>query len=62
MADEEFDDNTKHEDEDVYNEENLEELEESDEISPEEGAFMEGYDKLEKDLEKKKKPKKKKTN
>ena len=32
MADEEFDDNTKHEDEDVYNEENLEELEESDEI------------------------------
>ncbi len=59
MAEEELEENTKHEEGDVYSEEYLEELEEGDEISPREEAFMEGYDKLEKDLEKSKKKKKK---
>ncbi|MEK6934969.1 MAG: hypothetical protein AABW46_03760 [Nanoarchaeota archaeon] len=41
------------ENEDVYNEESLEELEEDDEISPEEEAFMEDYNKAGKKRKKK---------
>ena len=33
---------------DVYDEEDLDDLEENDEISPEEEAFMKGYDKKKK--------------
>lgn len=40
--DEEFVDEEA-DDEDIYSEEGMEELEESDEINPEEEAFMKGY-------------------
>ena len=53
-----------HEEDDVYDEKYAEELEENDEISPEEGAFMQGYDReLGKESEEEtiKKKKKKKT-
>ena len=41
--------------ESVYNEENREELTENDEISPEEEAFMQGYDETKEEKEKEKK-------
>lgn len=41
------------EDEDIYTEEGLEELEEEDEITPVEEAFMEGYNKKKKKQKKK---------
>ncbi|MBI2671765.1 hypothetical protein HYX16_02430 [Candidatus Woesearchaeota archaeon] len=45
MADElEEESEAKHEEEDIYEEDYAEELEENDEISPEEEAFMKGYE------------------
>lgn len=47
VSDELADGNPK-EDDDIYQEKNRDELEEEDEISPTEEAFMEGYDEEEK--------------
>jgi len=51
MANEEFTDPEEKE-ADVYGNEAREDLAENDEISPEEGAFMEGYEKNEDDEDK----------
>ena len=56
--DKKFDEDSQEDsDDNIYSEETVEDLEENDEINPDEGAFMEGYMKEQKSKKKKKKRK-----